>query len=202
MINYWDERFSGEEYVYGEEPNVFFAEQISKLKPGKVMLPCEGEGRNAVYAASLGWEVFAFDSSEAGRRKALALADRKRVSINYQLEDVGMAGFPDNEADVVAFIYAHFPPETRTIIHQKVISWLKPGGTILLEAFNPAQLKNNSGGPKDPAMLYTTEMLAADFSELNIKLLQTEQTVLKEGRFHEGKADIIRYAGIKKFPAF
>ena len=200
MINYWDERFGSEEYVYGDEPNVFFAEQISKLKPGKIILPCEGEGRNAVYAASLGWKVFAFDSSEAGKRKAMLLADRKGVSINYQLEDIGIADFPYNEVDVVAFIYAHFSTETRTIIHQKAINWLKPGGTMLLEAFNPAQLNNTSGGPKDLDMLYTIEMLTADFSELNIKLLQPQQVVLSEGRFHDGEADIIRFRGIKETP--
>ena len=200
MTNFWDERFGGEEYVYGEEPNVFFAEQISRLKPGKIILPCEGEGRNAVYAASLGWQVLAFDSSEAGKLKAMALADEKGVSINYKLEDVSSVTYPDCEADVVAFIYAHFPPDTRKEIHQKAITWLKPGGRILLEAFNPRQLKNTSGGPRDISMLYTVEMLTADFAKLNVELLQAKEVVLNEGRFHEGNADVIRFVGIKKAP--
>ena len=198
MNDYWNERFGGEEYVYGEDPNVFFAEQISKLKPGKIILPCEGEGRNAAHAASLGWEVLAFDSSQGGKSKAMALAYKKGVSINYKIADVGVATYPDNEADVVSFIYVHFSPDTRKIIHQKAIRWLKPDGRILLEAFNPAQLRNTSGGPQDISMLYTAEMLADDFAALNIELLQTEQVVLSEGRFHEGEADIIRFVGTKK----
>ena len=48
MINFWDDRYSQPEYVYGVKPNEFFAEQIQKLTPGEIILPCEGEGRNAV----------------------------------------------------------------------------------------------------------------------------------------------------------
>jgi hypothetical protein len=66
MSNTWNERYSKTEYVYGEIPNVFFAAQLGTLQPGNIILPCEGEGRNAVYAASQGWNVEAFDSSEAG----------------------------------------------------------------------------------------------------------------------------------------
>lgn len=77
MSQFWNERYSQAEYVYGETPNVFFAAQLDKLSAGTIILPCEGEGRNAVYAASQGWEVKAFDASEAGQKKALLLAEKK-----------------------------------------------------------------------------------------------------------------------------
>ncbi len=197
MSNYWDERFGGEEYVYGEDPNVFFAEKLSNLNPGKIILPCEGEGRNAVYAAVLGWKVHAFDNSTAGKTKAVALANKKVASINYDISDAMHAAYPENGADIVAFIFAHFPPEIRTAIHQKAIKWLKPGGIMLLEAFNPNQLGNLSGGPQDITMLYTTEMLRTDFEELDIKLLEKKQIELKEGRHHDGNAEVVRFIGIK-----
>lgn len=54
----------------------------------------------------------AFDSSEAGKIKALLLADKKRVNIDYSIEDANAINYPDNSADVVAFIFAHFPPST------------------------------------------------------------------------------------------
>lgn len=81
MNNIWNERYGKEEYVYGEEPNVFFAAQLTKLQNGVIILPCEGEGRNAVYAASQGWKVNAFDTSEAGKTKAIQLASNKGVTI-------------------------------------------------------------------------------------------------------------------------
>lgn len=57
MSNTWNERYSEKEYVYGEDPNVFFAQKLGRLSPGIIILPYEGEGRNAVYAASQAWNV-------------------------------------------------------------------------------------------------------------------------------------------------
>ena len=197
MKEFWNERYSVKDYVYGEKPNTFFAAQLDKMTAGSIILPCEGEGRNAVYAATLGWKVKAFDTSEAGKIKALLLADKKRVNIDYSIEDANAINYPDNSADAVAFIFAHFPPSTRKGIHQKAIKWLKKGGKIILEAFNPLQLQNSSGGPKELSMLYTAEMLKGDFATLKIELLQTQQSVLSEGKYHEGAADIIQFVGIK-----
>ena len=199
MSNFWNERYSETAYIYGEAPNVFFAEQLSLLEPGTIILPCEGEGRNGVYAASLGWKVNAFDSSVAGKIKALQLADKKGVSIDYTVENAVAINYPPGGADVVAFIYAHFSPSIRKQIHQKAIGWLKPGGKIIIEAFNPDQLQNNSGGPKELSMLYTQEMIKDDFQGLNIELLQSFQTTLTEGKYHVGISDIVRFVGEKKY---
>lgn len=197
MSDIWNERYSKEEYVYGEEPNVFFAAQLNKMQNGIIILPCEGEGRNAVYAAAQGWIVKAFDSSDAGKTKAIQLAVKKGVTIEYEIADAVFVNYPENSVEAVAFIYAHFPPAIRKQIHHKAVSWLKPGGKIIVEAFNPAQLQNTSGGPKDVSMLYTEEILRGDFQELNIELIETLQTTLQEGKYHQGKADIIRFVGSK-----
>tara|TARA_R110000868_G_scaffold237792_3_gene492382 strand:+ start:5801 stop:6397 length:597 start_codon:yes stop_codon:yes gene_type:complete len=197
MKNFWNERFSPTGYIYGETPNAFFAEQLNKLPSGKIILPCDGEGRNSVFAALHNWEVSAFDTSERGKEKALLLAHKNKVSLEYLIEDATLIEYPENQYDVVAFIYAHFPPNIRTSIHQKAITWLKPGGKIILEGFNPNQLKNNSGGPKNEDMLYTETMLKSDFKELKIELLQTAKIQLEEGKHHIGPADVIRFVGIK-----
>ena len=64
MKEFWNERYAEPEFAYGVLPNDFFKNQLDKLKPGSILLVCEGEGRNAVYAAKNGWKVEAFDSSE------------------------------------------------------------------------------------------------------------------------------------------
>ena len=194
--NFWNERYSNPEYIYGEEPNVFFASEISKIQPGKLILPCEGEGRNAVFAATAGWDVYAFDSSEAGRAKAMQLAEKHHVQINYIIEDAQTVAYPENSADVVAFIFAHFPREMRTMMHKKAISWLKPGGRIIMEVFNPNQLSNTSGGPKDPSMLCSVDDIKQDFPDFQTILLESTRTELNEGKYHEGMADVLRYVGV------
>lgn len=198
MNSFWNERYSQEEYVYGENPNVFLAAQLSSLVPGKVVFPCEGEGRNAVYAAQEGWTVFAFDNSEAGQKKALQLADKKNVSIDYAIADALAITYEENSLDLVVFIYAHFPPSIRAVIHQKAMQWLKPGGKIVMEAFNPNQLNHHSGGPKELSMLYTEDMLAADFEGLQIERNKCLQIELSEGAFHKGLADVIQFVGTKR----
>jgi SAM-dependent methyltransferase len=198
MGNFWDERYGMEEFVYGEQPNEFFKQQLSKLNAGKIILPCDGEGRNGVHAAVCGWNVLAFDSSVAGRAKAMRLAISKNVVIDYEIGDATQIEFSENSVDVVAFIYAHFPPTIRQQIHRKAIAWLKPGGRIIIEAFNPKQLALNSGGPKEISLLYTENILQDDFKDLEIEVLESCTTELNEGKFHEGLAQVIRFVGIKR----
>lgn len=76
MQDFWNERYNREEYVYGEAPNEYFRQQLQTLTPGSILMPLEGEGRNGVYAAGLGWQVDAFDMSTEGKRKALQLAKK------------------------------------------------------------------------------------------------------------------------------
>lgn len=195
--SFWNERYSEADYVYGESPNVFFAEQITKLKIGSLILPCEGEGRNAVYATTRGWQVQAFDSSTAGQTKAIQLAKKRAVTIDYAIADATDIMYPPSSADVVAFVFAHYPPAIRKAIHQKAITWLKPGGKIIMEAFNPEQLQYRSGGPKNAHMLYTKEMLEDDFNSIKIEFIHTTEVMLDEGAYHQGKAAVIQLLATK-----
>ena len=195
--DFWNERYSASEYIYGEAPNTFFAEQLQGLKPGHIILPCDGEGRNGVYAATLGWTVSAFDQSEEGRKKALQLAAKKEVTISYDIADVMDAEYPAGSADVVALIFAHLPPAPRKVLHEKVLRWLKPGGRLILEAYNPLQLNNGTGGPGDINMLYTEEILTSAFGSLHTEMLETLRLNIEEGTFHSGISDVIRYIGVK-----
>ncbi|HVM88802.1 MAG TPA: class I SAM-dependent methyltransferase [Puia sp.] len=197
MKTFWDERYGIQDFVYGKSPNDFFKQQLSLLKPGKLLLPCEGEGRNAVYAATECWQVDAFDQSEVGRKKAMLLAEEYNVSINYFINDATTVDVGENKYDVVALIYAHFAADTRKSIHRHLIKALKKSGIIILEAFNSFQQKNSSGGPKDINMLYTREMLAEDFRELDIRSNEYVRVNLQEGSFHKGVADVIRFVAKK-----
>lgn len=197
MKKYWNDRFGATEYAYGIEPNEFFKREIEQLVPGKLLLIAEGEGRNAIYAAKLGWEVTAIDFSTEAQSKALKLAHKNKVNIKYQVCDVTEYKFIENEFNAIGLIYAHFSSHIREEIHRKCILSLKKGGHIILEAFSPAQLKYQSFGPKDPAMLYSPEMLTLDFSPLQSIICLQKSTILAEGPFHNGQAEIIRYLGKK-----
>lgn len=191
MKAFWDERYAASEYIYGEEPNVWFAEQIKQLSPGRLLLPCEGEGRQAVYAAALGWEVEAFDQSESGREKALALAAKQGQTIRYSLADA-MEYQHAEPFEALALVYAHMPEKLRTAFHQRMAAQLKPGGMLILEGFHTSQLGRSSGGPRDLSMLFTSEMLEADFAGFHILHLGVEEVLLNEGTYHSGAAKVVR----------
>lgn len=192
MMSLWDERYGQEAFAFGKEPNVFFKQVIDTLKPGKLLVPAAGEGRDAVYAATKGWEVYAFDLSAEGKRKALLLADEFQVQIHYEVADAIEYIMKAGEFDLIALIYFHLPMHLRKIFHGSLAFHLTTNGRVVLEAFNPKQLQNTSGGPKDVSMLMTNEMLAEDFALLHIEQNDTHTIELNEGLYHVGKADVLR----------
>ena len=197
MSQFWDERYLTDEYVYGKEANAFFSAQLDGAGPGLMLLPGEGEGRNAVYASRKGWVVDAFDQSSVGQTKALALASELGTEISYRVCRIEDFSFKQNHYDVVGLLFLHSDPASRKLLHLKVFESLKPGGFLILEAFHKEQLKNDTGGPKSPEMLFDEETLSSDFAPFETRFLEKQDIVLNEGPFHQGAASVIRFVGKK-----
>jgi SAM-dependent methyltransferase len=199
MQKFWNQRYSEAEPAYGNDPNEFLKAQLALLQPGRILLPAEGQGRNAVYAASQGWDVTAFDNSEAGRQSALELAANRGVTIDYILKGYGEVELEEASFDAVGLIYAHIPDGMRTQLHRQFWSALKPGGTLILEAFSENQLGRSSGGPKTTELLYSVEKMENDFAPLKpAEFSVEEQTAqLREGAYHSGEAIVIRVVAKK-----
>src|SRR4051812_12435595 len=114
-IERWNDRYSKEEFAYGEQPNNYLKEQLEKLDAGSILFPAEGEGRNAVFAAQLGWRVSAFDISIEGKNKALGLAEANNVTIDYQVGELQELNYKPEQFDAIALIYAHFPADIKSV---------------------------------------------------------------------------------------
>ncbi len=198
MKDQWNARYTSEEFVYGKEPNEFFKEELDKFAPGKLLLPAEGEGRNAVYAAKAGWDVTCFDWSEEGKKKAEKLAAENGVKINYLVSDIGGFDYKESEYDAVGLVFVHLPEEEREELHKNVVKSLKPGGKLIFNAYDKTQLGKDSGGPKDITLLYSLEQIVEDFIDLEFSVFAKETVELKEGNLHRGEADVIKFSGVKK----
>ena len=200
----WDNRYSIEDYAYGIAPNVFFKDTIEKYKlTGKILLPAEGEGRNAIYAAKKGLDVFAFDISIEGKKKAEKLAEQENVSINYEVGEFFDLDLIHERFDVAALIYAHFPPPILSKYYQKVAELLEPNGVIILEGFStnhlPLRVANPKvGGPGMIEMLFSEETIKSNFPNFETILLEEMEIELKEGLYHNGIGKVIRFVGRKK----
>jgi 2-polyprenyl-3-methyl-5-hydroxy-6-metoxy-1,4-benzoquinol methylase len=201
-IDRWNDRYRKEAFAYGEQPNNFLKEQLEKLPAGKILFPAEGEGRNAVFAAKLGWTVSAFDISTEGKNKALRLAEANQVTLDYQVGELQALQYTTGQFDAIALIYAHFPSDTKSTIHRTLDTYLRKNGTVIFEAFSKRHIdyvaKNeNMGGPKDIAMLFSMEELKSDFAHYEIIELAEKEIELREGLFHNGTGSVIRFIGKK-----
>ncbi len=197
MKEFWDQRFSMDEYVYGQHPNAFIAEYIDKNSPGYGFFPGEGEGRNAVYASLKGWQCDCFDFSEEGRNKAMKLARKYDVSLNYDLGDITKKLFPEDQYDTIFLSFLHVHETLRQQVHRQLIKTLKPGGYIVMEVFDKKQIERSTGGPKSIEMLYSPDELKEDFQNIHIIKNDMDLRYIEEGAHHVGEAYTIQLIGKK-----
>ncbi len=193
MKDFWNQRYAEPQFAYGQKPNAFFKEELDKLsEKGTLLLPGEGEGRNAIYAAMSGWAVVAIDQSETARNKAMRWATELGAELEYAVTDLAELALPEGVFDAAGLIFVHLSPALRLQVHREVQKSIRSGGTILLEAFHPNQLGRASGGPKDENMLYTLHMLQKDFHHCTVLKASMEEVQLDEGRYHQGAASVVR----------
>lgn len=202
-LDRWDERYSNDEFAYGTQPNNYLKDQLQKLETGSILFPAEGEGRNAVFAAQLGWNVSAFDISTEGKNKALLLAENNNVKIDYQVGELQNLNFKKEQFNVIVLIYAHFPADIKSSLHTMLDQYLRKDGFIIFEAFSKKHLefvlKNEKvGGPKDIESLFSIDEIKSDFPDYDIIELVETEIELSEGIFHNGTASVIRFLGKKK----
>lgn len=193
MKEFWNERYAETDYAYGTRPNMFLSEQLRTLQPGRLYLPGDGEGRNAVFAAREGWSVDAVDFSEAGRQKALALAAVHGVGITYTVADLADYVPPAEHYDAAAIIFLHLPAPLRGPVHASIAQSLKPGGTLIIEVFGKEQLEHHTGGPRNPDLLYDPDELRGDFPGMDVLHQFTGEVHIEEGLYHSGLSSVVRF---------
>lgn len=189
----WNERYAAEGFAYGTEPNDFLRDVAEQLAPrSRVLCLAEGEGRNAVFLATLGHSVVAVDQSDVGLKKAEALAQRKGVVVQTVVADLNDFVIEPGAYDAIVSIWAHVPPPLRTRLHAACVSGLAPRGLFVLEAYTPAQTKRTTGGPREPQVCMSADGLRRELSGLEIVLLHERVRMVHEGAFHDGESDVVQ----------
>lgn len=208
MTEMWDNRYSSDDYAYGTDPNKFLKETINEQQlTGRILFPAEGEGRNAIFAAKRGLDVTAFDISEEGKRKALSLAEKENVKIKYEVGNIFDLDLVNEKYDVVALIFAHFPPNILSEYHQGIANLLEDEGIIILEGFSKGHLPLRNvnpevGGPNKIEMLFSIESIKKDFPNFEIIQLEELEVEMSEGNYHNGTSKVVRFIGKKNKTEF
>jgi len=165
----WDRRYSEQGLLWSAEPNRFLVAEVGDLRPGRALDLACGEGRNALWLASLGWRVTGVDYSQVAIAKGRDRAAAENASVEFVCADL-LDYEPDESAfDLVAVLYLQLPAVARRAVLGKAKTALAPGGTVLVVGHDLVNLTEGVGGPSDPGMLYTPDDIVADLSELEVK---------------------------------
>jgi len=189
----WNERYAGEDYHFGTEPNAFLASQHERLKPGMSCLAvADGEGRNGVWLAEQGLQVTSVDSSSVAVNKARALARLRGVTLDSQLGNLEDWQWTVKQFDVVVAIFIQFVGAAgRVQQFANLKRCLKSGGLLLLQGYTPRQLEYRTGGPSQVDNLYTESILREAFDDMEILQLAEHDSIIHEGAGHDGMSALI-----------
>lgn len=193
----WDERFSEPGFAYGTDPNGFLVSVADRIPRGRVLCLAEGEGRNAVYLAGLGYDVTAVDTSTVGLAKAETLALERGVSIetvNADLEDFPIE--PGAWQGIVS-IFCHLPPVLRAALHERCLRGLAPGAVFVLEGFTPRQLDLGTGGPRSRELLMGLDIIRQELPGLRFEVAREIERDVVEGTYHKGSAAVLQILAVK-----
>ncbi|WP_149360197.1 class I SAM-dependent methyltransferase [Lolliginicoccus suaedae] len=175
----WNERYRTESRPWGGEPAALLPGLVKDLAPGSAIdLGC-GEGRNARWLASTGWQVTGVDSSEQAITNAQGSDPDGRIA--WVVGDA-TTWQPEKPVDLVLMSYLHLPGEALADVIRGAGHWLSPGGTLLYLGHARENLDRGVGGPPDPAVLPTIPLLAAAAAGLRVEQLHHEFRATPKGR--------------------
>lgn len=194
----WNDRYAGDEYLFGTEPADFLPRVAEWLKPGATVLAiADGEGRNSVWLAAEGLRVTAFDSAPNAIAKAQKLAAARGVEVAFHLSDLDGWDW-SRDFDVVAGIFIQFVgPAERATLFRRIDAALKPGGLLLLHGYAPRQVGYGTGGPPDPANMYTLDLLRGAFAGYEVLRAEDFDAEVDEGRGHSGRSALVDFIARK-----
>jgi SAM-dependent methyltransferase len=187
----WDRRYAAAELIWTAEPNRFAVAELQDLPPGRALDIAAGEGRNAVWLASRGWQVTAVDFSAAGLDKGRRLAQARGVAIDWVRADVRdyqpEAG--SFQLVLIAYLQLH-EPELAGVLRRAVTA-LAPGGTLLVVGHDVTNLTEGTGGPPDPAVLYTPESITRSLGGLTVVRAERVRRPVATADVHRDAVDTL-----------
>jgi len=171
----WDDRYRSSELIWGIAPNRWVEQELAGLLPGRALDVACGEGRNALWLASIGWQVTAVDFSPVALEKARALEERAlheqsgATRVSWRCADA-ITYQHDGAVDVALLCYLQLPSAQRRAAVHNAAAALAPGGTLLVIGHDSTNLADGTGGPQDPSVLFTAGDIASDLDGVRMQI--------------------------------
>jgi SAM-dependent methyltransferase len=161
----WDARYAATDLVWSAEPNRFLVDEVSSMDraPGRALDLACGEGRNAIWLASLGWDVTAVDFSAVAIEKARRLSAGRELTgtVDWVVDDVTTYVPSASAFDLVVVLYLHLPEPPRSDVWRRAWSAVAPGGHLLVIGHDSTNIAHGYGGPQDASVLYGPDDVVA-----------------------------------------
>jgi SAM-dependent methyltransferase len=192
----WDARYAVSELVWSATPNRFVAEALAAMPPGRALDLAAGEGRNALWLATLGWEVTAVDFSQVALDKGRAV--EQSLSLDHPVRWVRAdvtSWSPDGDFDLAVVAYLQLPEDERAEAARRAFGALREGGELFWVAHDSTNLVEGTGGPQDPDVLMTAEDVLSDLGGQRFEVIRAERVerVVPQDDGHGGEADRTAY---------
>lgn len=184
----WDERYSEADLVWGAGPNRFVAEEFADAPPGRALDLGSGEGRNAIWLAEHGWRVTAVDFSPVATERGQQLATQRGVEVDWVVADLLDYQPEESAFDAVLVVYLHLLPDALTTVLHRAVRAVAPGGRIFVIGHDVTNLRDGIGGPQNPDVLHTPEMIVANLPGLEVR---RAERVRRPVRTDDGIVDAI-----------
>lgn len=131
---WWEERYASGGITWSGAPNDLLVGEVAQLQPGRSLdLGC-GTGGDAIWLASLGWQVTAVDLSAAALEQGRAHAADAGVGdrITWEQHDFDVS-FPTGEFDLVSACYLQSPfAFSRLQTLRRAAAAVAPEGTLVI----------------------------------------------------------------------
>jgi len=174
----WDSRYEQTDLMWSQGPNQWIEQVTAELPPGKALDLAAGEGRNAIWLASRGWEATALDFSAVALDRASRIASERlgdgAARFSTLCEDLFTYTPQPGAYDLVIVVYLQVAADQRTRVLRAAAEAVAPGGTLVVTAHDTANATRGYGGPQDPAVLYSAGDVTADIDGAGLMVLRAE----------------------------
>lgn len=184
----WDERYRVTEMLWSAGPNAFVESRLADHEPGRGIDLASGEGRNAIWLASKGWDMVAVDFSGVALERGRGLSD----DVEFVEADV-FSWEPEGTVDLVLIAYLQVEAEPLADLVERTKDWLNPGGELFMIGHAISNLDEGVGGPQVPEILWDIDLMLEWLGDLRvIEGGVVDRPVEVDGDIHYAKDALIR----------
>lgn len=172
---FWNERYAASDLVWSITPNQFVVEYLSELPAGRMIDLAGGEGRNALWFATRGWQAENADISSVAIEKFLARAEAESLA-NMCVGTVITVNQPATyqlaPADLGLIAYLQIPHDELAKSIRDLVAGLRPGATFFGVWHARENLEGGFGGPQRADVLPRVDELRAIAVECGLTVLE------------------------------